>query len=59
MLVAWTMEGPKGFMAEGSFECNMIAEIGEKFVKVIDNLPDMLEDQSIVSWTDISLGIVR
>ena len=55
MTVAWTMTGPKGFMVEGSFTCNSVADIGRRLMFVIHEL----DGEDLHTWTEINLEVVR
>ena len=59
MQVKWTMVGSKGFMFEGNFDCNMVSEVSEELILEYDELPDILEDQETIDWTNITIEIKR
>ena len=59
MQIEWTLEGAKGFMAEGKETCNLVAEASDKVVLALDKLPDTMYSQKFMDWTKITITLTR
>jgi len=50
----------KGYYGEPvSFAMRNIAQIGEELIQVLSNLPDELEGEQFIDWTEIKIEVHR